>query len=91
MAKSRVVRRSVAVSGQKTSVTLEDEFWRSLRDIAYSRQTTLSALLTSIDCERYHRNFSSAIRLFVLHWYLQALSKYPNGEASANNKSSITL
>jgi Ribbon-helix-helix domain len=42
----------VAVSGHKTSVTLEDEFWRSLRDIAHSRQTTLSTLLASIDSER---------------------------------------
>jgi predicted DNA-binding ribbon-helix-helix protein len=80
--KSRVVKRSVAVSGHKTSITLEDEFWRSLRDIAHSRQTTLSTLLAGIDSERCHGNLSSAIRLFVLHWFQQALSKCARGDAS---------
>ena len=75
--KSPVVKRSIVIAGHKTSVSLEDAFWRSLKDIAISRQVTLSDLVASIDTERRHGNLSSAIRLFVLDHY-QAKS---NGEA----------
>jgi predicted DNA-binding ribbon-helix-helix protein len=78
--KSLVVKRSVAVSGHKTSVSLEDAFWRSFREIARNRQMTLSTLLASIDSERYHGNLSSAIRLFVLDHYRQGPSKRGRGE-----------
>jgi predicted DNA-binding ribbon-helix-helix protein len=73
--KSLVVKRSVVFGGNKTSVSLEDAFWNSLREIARYRQVTLSALLGSIDSERHYGNFSSAIRLFVLDFYRDQLSK----------------
>jgi len=34
---SRVIKRSVIIDGRKTSVSLEDEFWKSLRAIADKR------------------------------------------------------
>src|SRR5262249_13015680 len=64
--KSRVFKRSVVVAGHKTSVSLEDEFWNALREIAHDRHTRLSELVASIDAGRSHGNLSSAIRLFVL-------------------------
>jgi len=64
--KSPVVKRSIVIAGHKTSVSLEDAFWKSLKDIAISRQVTLSDLVALIDTERRHGNLSSAIRLFVL-------------------------
>jgi predicted DNA-binding ribbon-helix-helix protein len=67
--KSVVVKRSVVVAGHKTSVSLEDEFWKSLKEIAGYRHMTLSALLVSIDSQRHEGNLSSAIRLFVLKFY----------------------
>ena len=67
--KSPVVKRSIVLAGHKTSVSLEDAFWRGLKDIATSRQMTLSDLVGSIDSERKHGNLSSAIRLFVLNHY----------------------
>ncbi len=67
--KSPVVKRSVVIAGHKTSVSLEDAFWQGLKDIAASRQMTLSEVLGSIDSERKHGNLSSAIRLFVLDHY----------------------
>jgi predicted DNA-binding ribbon-helix-helix protein len=36
--RSTVVKRSVVVGGHKTSVSLEDAFWSSLRDIAAYHQ-----------------------------------------------------
>ena len=67
--KSPVVKRSIVIAGHKTSVSLEDAFWRGLKDIATSRRVTLSDLVGSIDSERKHGNLSSAIRLFVLNHY----------------------
>jgi len=64
--KSPVVKRSIVIAGHKTSVSLEEAFWRELKDIAESRHMTLSDLVGAIDAERQHANLSSAIRLFVL-------------------------
>jgi predicted DNA-binding ribbon-helix-helix protein len=67
--KSPVVKRSIVVAGHKTSVSLEDAFWKGLKEIAGGRDMTLSDLVASIDSERRHGNLSSAIRLFVLDFY----------------------
>ena len=67
--KSPIVKRSVVLAGHKTSVGLEDAFWQGLKDIATSRRTTLSDLISSIDIGRERGNLSSALRLFVLSHY----------------------
>ena len=67
--KSPIVKRSVVLAGHKTSVSLEDAFWQGLKDIATSRRTTLSDLISSIDGDRERGNLSSALRLFVLSHY----------------------
>jgi predicted DNA-binding ribbon-helix-helix protein len=67
--KSPVVKRSIVIAGHKTSISLEDAFWKALKDIAILRRATLSDLVASIDSERQHGNLSSAIRLFVLDHY----------------------
>jgi predicted DNA-binding ribbon-helix-helix protein len=67
--KSPVVKRSIVIAGHKTSVSLEDAFWRSLKEIAVGQHTTLSDLVAAIDTGRQHGNLSSAIRLFVLDHY----------------------
>jgi predicted DNA-binding ribbon-helix-helix protein len=65
--KSPVVKRSVVLA-----VSLEDAFWQGLKDIATSRRTTLSDLISSIDIDRERGNLSSALRLFVLSHYQAA-------------------
>ena len=67
--KSPVIKRSIVIAGHKTSVSLEDAFWRGLKEIASERNVTLSDLVAMIDTERRHGNLSSAIRLFVLDHY----------------------
>jgi predicted DNA-binding ribbon-helix-helix protein len=67
--KSPVVKRSIVIAGHKTSVSLEDAFWKSLKEIAGGRGMTLSDLVASIDTDRRQGNLSSAIRLFVLDHY----------------------
>ncbi|MFY9893232.1 MAG: ribbon-helix-helix domain-containing protein [Xanthobacteraceae bacterium] len=67
--KSQIVKRSIVIAGHKTSVSLEDAFWKALKDIAAGRDMTLSELVGAIDAERRHGNLSSAVRLFVLDYY----------------------
>lgn len=80
MKKSLVIKRSIVVGGHKTSVSLEDDFWAALREIALRDRATLSGLVGSIDSQRRHGNLSSAVRLFVLNDYRQRIEV----EASAN-------
>jgi len=64
--KSPIVKRSVVIGGHKTSVSLEDAFWRGLKEIARAQRVTLSKMVADIDKSRSQSNLSSAIRLFVL-------------------------
>ncbi|MGH6665765.1 MAG: ribbon-helix-helix domain-containing protein [Pseudolabrys sp.] len=77
--KSPVVKRSIVIAGHKTSVSLEDAFWQCLKEIAGSRDLTLSDLVASIDTDRHQGNLSSAIRLFVLDYYRTQAGKRPAG------------
>jgi predicted DNA-binding ribbon-helix-helix protein len=76
--KSPVVKRSIVIAGHKTSVSLEDAFWKALKEIAGGRHMTLSDLVAVIDSERQHGNLSSAIRLFVLDFYRNQRSEETN-------------
>lgn len=67
--KSPVVKRSIVIAGHKTSVSLEDAFWKALKEIAVSREMTLSDVVASIDTDRRQGNLSSAIRIFVLDYF----------------------
>jgi len=67
--KSPVLKRSIVVGGHKTSVSLEEPFWTSMKEISAVRRMTLSDLVREIDTNRQHGNLSSAIRLFVLDHY----------------------
>ena len=67
--KSPVVKHSVLLAGRKSSVSLEDEFWTALKEIAGDRRVTMSELVSGIDKQRQHGNLSSALRLFVLEYY----------------------
>ena len=82
--KSPVVKRSVVIAGHKTSVSLEDAFWESLKEIAVQRQKSLSELIATINSERQHDNLSSAIRLFVLDFYRAQLSDAEDGHKGAH-------
>jgi predicted DNA-binding ribbon-helix-helix protein len=67
--KSKVIKRSIRISGRSTGISVEDDFWNALRQIAKKRHESLSGLVSSINAERKHANLSSAIRMFVLSFY----------------------
>ena len=88
--KSPVVKRSIVIAGHKTSVSLEEPFWRGLKDIAATRRVSLSDLVGSIDTERQHGNLSSAMRLFVLSHY-QTRTPLPDRSFTATDQHHAAL
>jgi predicted DNA-binding ribbon-helix-helix protein len=64
--KSLVHKRSVVIAGHKTSISIEDAFWREVRKIAERDKRTIGEVVAAIDTNRKHGNLSSAIRLAVL-------------------------
>ena len=62
----RPVKRSLTLRGHRTSVSLEEEFWRAFRDIASARGVALNALAAEVDEGRGDVGLASAIRVFVL-------------------------
>ena len=81
--KSPVIKRSIVIAGHKTSVSLEDAFWKGLKDIAGTRDMTLSELVAAINSDRRHGNLSSAIRLFVLDHYRNQYSEERSGRGTS--------
>ncbi|HEY7383735.1 MAG TPA: ribbon-helix-helix domain-containing protein [Beijerinckiaceae bacterium] len=61
-----IIKRSVAIAGHRTSVSLEAPFWEALKDIAYARGISVQSLIGELDAARGSHNLSSAIRVFVL-------------------------
>ena len=60
-------KRSVRIAGHATSVSLEEEFWLALKEIAKSTGQSLNALITEVD-ESRSGNLSSTLRVYVLAW-----------------------
>jgi predicted DNA-binding ribbon-helix-helix protein len=61
-----VIKRSLVIAGHRTSVSLEESFWRALKGLAQRRSQSISALVAEIDATRGQANLSSAIRVFLL-------------------------
>ena len=64
-------KRSVVIGGYKTSVSLEDEFWDSIKEIAAEREQSTSDLISAVAEGRDRTNLSSALRIFTLNHYKQ--------------------
>ena len=61
-------KRSLSISGHRTSIALEPEFWAALEHMAAESGQTMTALVGVIDANRQTSNLSSAARLAVLRW-----------------------
>ncbi len=60
-----VKKHSVEVAGHRTSLSLEEAFWRALKRIAAQDGVSINSLIERIDRERAG-NLSSAVRSYVL-------------------------
>ncbi|MEM7702558.1 MAG: ribbon-helix-helix domain-containing protein [Pseudomonadota bacterium] len=64
------VKRSIAIAGHKTSISLEPVFWDALREAAARAEVPISALVARIDAERIQADtppgLASAIRVWLV-------------------------
>ncbi|MCB1482001.1 MAG: ribbon-helix-helix domain-containing protein [Rhodobiaceae bacterium] len=65
----RVRKRSLTLSGHRTSVSLEDAFWDALNDIAAERGISITALVNEVDEARGVTALSQSLRAYALNWY----------------------
>jgi predicted DNA-binding ribbon-helix-helix protein len=74
-----VIRKhSASLHGHRTSISLEDEFWLELKQIAQAQNISFAGLLAQIDDNRDpDSNLSSALRVYVLQWLKQSVGS-PN-------------
>jgi predicted DNA-binding ribbon-helix-helix protein len=90
---STVVKRSIELARRKTSVSLENEFWGALGEIARNRNIPIAVLIEQIHNNRTGSNLSSSIRLFVLS-YFKTVSRpspsNPTQESRANELRDIS-
>lgn len=68
-------KRSLLIMGHATSISLEDEFWETLKEISVEKTQSIQELIEQIDLTRTS-NLSSAVRLFVLNHLKQKLQEY---------------
>lgn len=74
----RPVKHSMTLRGHRTSVSLEELFWREFRRLAETRGLALNQLAAEIDEARGDIGLASAIRVFVLQ---QALKTAQNADS----------
>ncbi|MCW5693100.1 MAG: ribbon-helix-helix domain-containing protein [Pseudolabrys sp.] len=67
-----IKKRSIVIDGHKTSVSIEDEFWDGLKEIAEVRKMSVGGVISEIDRVRLVGNLSSAIRVFVLLYFKES-------------------
>lgn len=66
----RPQKHSLTLRGHRTSVSLEEPFWKSIVLIAQTENIPINTLASQIDAARLDdAGLASAIRLFVLKWY----------------------
>ncbi|MGH1414667.1 MAG: ribbon-helix-helix domain-containing protein [Pelagimonas sp.] len=71
----RPEKHSLTLKGHRTSVSLEEEFWREFRNIASVRQMPINALAAEIDAARDPDvGLASSIRVFILNELLKSAS-----------------
>jgi predicted DNA-binding ribbon-helix-helix protein len=59
-------KRSFSISGHRTSIALEPEFWKVLEEQARAERMALAGLVARVDASRGKRPLASALRVYAL-------------------------
>ena len=64
-----IIKKSVNISGHRTSISIEEQFWEVLKEISLYKKKSINSIILEVDRKRnINTNLSSAIRLFVLNY-----------------------
>jgi len=67
--RSAIRKRSVLISGHRTSISLEEAFWLKLKELSDRHGKSINQMVAEIDNDRLDNpngNLSSAIRVYIL-------------------------
>ncbi len=83
---STLVSRNITVGGHRTSVRLEPEMWRALKEIAARENCSMHELCTLINFRKNKRtSLTAAIRVFLMLYFRSASTE--DGHARAGHGS----
>ena len=75
---TRPIKRSFSIGGHRTSISLEADFWRALKEVAARERLPLAKLVATIDQSRGEAGLSSAVRIWLLKYFQE---RTPNSKA----------
>jgi len=84
--KSTLVSRNITVLGRRTSVRLEPEMWRALKDISGRERCTIHDLCSLISLRKnQNTSLTAAIRVFLMLYYRAASTEEGHKRAGHGN------
>ena len=74
-AEAWLIAGNIRIHGRRTSVRLEPEMWSALHEIASLEGLTIHDVCGAVDdCRNDSESFSSALRVFLLQYYRDAMN-----------------
>jgi predicted DNA-binding ribbon-helix-helix protein len=65
------IKKSLILSGHKTSVALENDFWTALEMIAKNKSISTDSIIQTIDKKERNGSLASALRVFILNSFIE--------------------
>ena len=65
------IKKSLILSGHKTSVALENDFWTALEMIAKDKSISMDSIIQTIDKKERNGSLASALRVFILNSFIE--------------------
>ena len=65
------IKKSLILSGHKTSVALENDFWTALEMIAKNKNISMDSIIQTIDKKERNGSLASALRVFILNSFIE--------------------
>lgn len=62
---------TLRVAGATTSLSVDEEFWDGLKEIASEKQVNVTTLVNEINSARQSPNLSAAVRIFVIEYFIK--------------------
>jgi len=79
---STLVSRNITVNGKRTSVRLEPEMWRALKEISARENCSIHELCSLISFRKNKRtSLTAAIRVFLMLYFRAATTEDGHGKA----------
>jgi predicted DNA-binding ribbon-helix-helix protein len=70
-----ICKYSLTIKGHRTSISLEEPFYTALGNVASELDKTIPELIGDIDQQHRESGLSSAIRIYLLNYYINKHDK----------------